>query len=79
MCFIECFKKGSYYANGFYIVENVIDASSCQNECQQHSGCHFWTYNSNDKTCLFQSEKASETLGSCDTCTRGPRDCTRKY
>ena len=64
--------KGDYYGNN---IDSVYadDATSCHEQCQDLLECKFWTYKS--PTCWLQTANAPETLGSCITCTRGPRNC----
>ena len=71
----QCFMTGNYNGNNIDYVQNINDATSCQEECQKHVECKFWTYNSNTKNCWRQTANAPEILGTCDTCTRGPRNC----
>ena len=92
LCFTdddECFETGTYDGSNteginIDVINNVQDAASCQEECQKHSECKFWTYNSQTwdgkKKCWRQTEKALEKLGTCNNnkCTRGPRNCPGK-
>ena len=71
----QCFVTGNYDGNNVDYVQNINDATSCQEECKKHIQCKFWTYNSNTKNCWRQTENAPQNLGTCDTCTRGPRYC----
>ena len=84
LCFTdECFEAGTYDGSNteginIDVINNVQDAESCQEECQKHLDCKFWTYNSNDNNCYRQTANALQDLGTCDTCTRGPRNCPGK-
>ena len=69
----QCFVEGNYAGNYIDSVQNINDATSCQEECQKHVECQFWSYNSQTKTCFRQT--SDQTLGTCHTCTRGPRNC----
>ena len=69
---------GNYAGNDIDVRYNINDATSCQGECQKHLECKFWTYNSYDKKCWRQTINAPHNLGTCDTCTRGPRYCSSK-
>ena len=69
---------GNYLHNNIDSVESVNDATSCQKLCQEHSQCKFWTHNSNANRCWRQTENAPTALGTCSTCTRGPRSCHGK-
>ena len=71
-----CFTTGNYLHNNIDSVENVFDAAGCQKSCQEHSECKFWTYNSDNEKCWRQTEEAGSAIGTCSTCTRGPRNCT---
>ena len=74
-----CFLAGNYAKHvidsteGY--VKNINDAISCQKKCQEVIECKFWTYNSETKICYRQTASAPEALGTCITCTRGPRNC----
>ena len=69
---------GDYYGNDIDFVQGINDATSCQKECQKLLECKFWTYSSPVKTCWRQTANAPQNLGTCDTCTRGPRNCPGK-
>ena len=73
----QCFETGNYQgtASAIDVVENINGATSCQEECQKHEECQFWTYNSQNKKCFRQTQIAPQNLGTCNTCTRGPRNC----
>ena len=78
-CFADqCFMTGNYDGNDIDFVENINDATRCQEECQKHHECKFWTYTSDNKRCYRQTANAPDTLGTCDTCIRGPRNCASK-
>ncbi len=78
-CFADqCFMTGNYQGNDIDFVENINDSTRCQEECQKHYECKFWTYNSDNKRCFRQTANAPDTLGTCDACIRGPRNCTSK-
>ena len=68
---------GNYHGNEIDYVQNINNALSCQEECQEHEGCQYWTYNLHTKICWRQTANAPETLGTCNTCIRGPRNCSR--
>ena len=89
LCFTdECFEAGTYDGSNteginIDVINNVQDAESCQEECQKHLECKFWTYRQTwkgKKKCWRQTEKALEKLGTCNNnkCTRGPRNCPGK-
>ena len=67
---------GNYHGNEIDYVQNINNALSCQEECQKHEGCQYWTYNLHTKICWRQTANAPETLGTCNTCIRGPRNCS---
>ena len=81
----QCFQTENYYFSerkyNIDFVKNINDAASCQDECQKHVKCDFWTYNSNTKNCLRQTANAanapetSATGTHCFKCTYGPRHC----
>ena len=71
----QCFDTGNYYGNDIAFAGNINDATSCQKECQKHAECKFWTYNSDGNRCWSQSANAPDSIGTCNTCTRGPRYC----
>ena len=56
-------------------MNNINDAISCQEKIQEVIECKFWTYNYETKICYCQTANAPENLGTCNTCTRGPRSC----
>ena len=66
---------GNYNGNDIDFVQNINDATSCQEECQKHLECKFWTYNSYNKICWLQTANAPDNLGTCLRCIRGPRYC----
>ena len=71
----QCFLAGNYVGNQIDYVDNINDVTSCQEKCQELIECKFWTYNSKTKKCYRQTANAPEYLGTCITCTRGPRNC----
>ena len=75
-----CFEDGNYAGNNIDTFGNVNDAASCQKLCQELSECKFWTYNTipNNGQCWRQTELAPTNLGTCATCTRGPKYCQGK-
>ena len=56
-------------------MNNINDAISCQEKIQEVIECKFWTHNYETKICYCQTANAPENLGTCITCTRGPRNC----
>ena len=66
---------GNYQGNDIDFVQNINDATSCQEECEKLAECKFWTYNNVLQKCWRQTAKAPEILGSNSACTRGPRIC----
>ena len=79
-CFTDCFEEGSYGGAGEWIdiVDNINDATGCQEECQKHLECEFWSYHRNLRKCWRQTVNDAQTLGTCGVCTRGPRNCEGK-
>ena len=65
--------KGNYHGNVIDDVD-VTNPTSCQEKCQELLECKYWTYEPPAK-CWLQTANAPETLGSCITCTRGPKNC----
>ena len=65
--------KGNYQGNDIDVVD-VTNPTSCQEKCQNLLECKYWTYRPPAK-CWLQTANAPKTLGSCITCTRGPRNC----
>ena len=60
-------------------MENIDYLEDCQEECQKHSECQFWTWNFKTRRCWRKTVNAPKNLDStCDTCTSGPRDCKTK-
>ena len=45
-CQLECYNLGKYQGNDIDYVQNINNATNCQEECQKHLECRFWTYNS---------------------------------
>ena len=70
----QCFMKGNYEGNDIDVVD-VTNPTSCQEKCQDLLECKYWTYKSKTAKCWLQTANAPKTLGSCITCTRGPRNC----
>ena len=66
---------GNYNGNNIDSVGNINDATSCQEKCQDVLECKYWTYDSKTKKCWRQTANAPKNLGTCSTCTRGPRNC----
>ena len=78
-CFTgQCSVAGNYDGNDIDSVQNINDAKSCQGLCQKFLECKFWTYNSADKICWRQTANAPQNIDTCDTCTRGPKNCPSK-
>ena len=78
-----CFETGKYIAwksgTNIYqidIVNSINDAESCQNLCQEHSQCKFWTWNKIEKHCKRHTGISPGTCG--EDCKRGPRSCPGK-
>ena len=67
--------KGNYEGNDIDVVDVTFrNPTSCQEKCQELLECKYWTYGPPTK-CWLQTTNAPETLGSCITCTRGPKNC----
>ena len=71
-----CFETGNYLGE-YDIVKNINDAESCQNLCQEHSQCKFWTWDKTVKTCKPQTDD-SLGVGTSEYHIRGPRSCPGK-
>ena len=73
----DCFKSGNYdggsYGKDIDVLEHINDAESCQRVCQTSDECLVWTYDQASKKCYRQSGPAP--LGTCTTCTHGPKFC----
>jgi len=78
----ECISNedyANYAGNDIDFVENIDYLEDCQEECQKHSECQFWTWNFSTRRCWRKTVNAPKNLDStCDTCTSGPRDCKTK-
>ena len=72
---LKCFETGNYIGNHIDVLQNINDATSCQEKCQDVLECKYWTYDSKTKKCWRQTVRAPKSLGTCSTCTRGPRNC----
>ena len=71
-----CSETGGYAGNEIDTVNSINDAESCQNLCQAHSQCKFWTWNKNHNYCKRQTGNSSGSCG--ENCVRGPRSCPGK-
>ena len=68
----------NYVGNDIDSSPNIPDENKCQRLCQEHVRCKFWSYDFSTKKCYRHTE-ASKALGSCNTCTHGPKKCSGKY
>ncbi|KFG27790.1 putative microneme protein, partial [Toxoplasma gondii p89] len=71
----RCFEKGKEYV-GFSLTEftEVGDAGLCQQRCNQHPHCSFFTFYSNGNRCVLQSRKPSQEKNNADAVS-GPKRC----
>ena len=79
-CYNEqgCFDLGNYVGNNIDYIHSINNTGDCQDECQKHLDCRFWTYNYETKNCWRHIVNAPENIGTCNTCIRGPRNCISK-
>ena len=71
-----CFEtEKRYIGNIIDEIKHVYDAAKCQQLCQEHSQCKFWTLKIGYK-CWRQTENAPTVVGTCEFCVRGPRFCS---
>ncbi len=66
---VTCFAR----VHGIVISTNVAtDAKECARQCNAHGACQWFTYDSEDQSCLFTRDK--EFISDCTNCTSG-REC----
>ena len=60
--------------------KNPIDnPGKCQEYCQEHPDCLFWSYNFNNNKCWRHRANAADNTHLCSGCTGGPRYCEGMY
>ncbi|KFG28948.1 PAN domain protein, partial [Toxoplasma gondii GAB2-2007-GAL-DOM2] len=71
----SCFEKGKEYV-GFSLTEfpKVSDVALCQQRCNQHPQCGFFTFYSNENRCVLQSRKPSQEKNNANAVS-GPKRC----
>ncbi|RQX66597.1 microneme protein MIC17B [Toxoplasma gondii CAST] len=71
----SCLEKDKEYV-GFSLTEftEVGDAGLCQQRCNQHPHCSFFTFYSNGNRCVLQSRKPSQEKNNADAVS-GPKRC----
>ncbi|EPT28202.1 PAN/Apple domain-containing protein [Toxoplasma gondii ME49] len=71
----SCLEKGKEYV-GFSLTEftEVGDAALCQQRCNQHPQCGFFTFYSNGNRCVLQSRKPSQEKNNANAVS-GPKRC----
>ena len=77
--YLDCFEDGNYkLGSKLGRLENVDEAETCQQKCQENPNCQFWYHNFNSKVCYLLREGIPETgsqLCNPGNCNRGPRIC----
>ena len=70
---IMCFLR----VNGLFLsVEATADANGCAEACNTLEDCQWFTYNSEDRSCVLTADR--EFISDCPTCTYGHGRCTQE-
>ncbi len=63
--------------NGAFLsVDAATDANNCAEACNTDEDCRWFTYNSDDQSCVLTSDR--EFTSECSTCTYGHGGCRRE-
>ncbi len=66
----QCFTR----VNGLFLsVEAAADANGCAEACKTVEDCQWFTYNSEDRSCVLTTDR--EFVSDCTTCTYGHNGC----
>ena len=80
---VDCFEIGAYLQDSQIgsTIQNITDAVSCQQKCQENLECQFWFHNTDTNKCrlLRENDKNSNDQASCTTCSRGPKICPQDW
>ncbi len=70
---VMCFTR----VNGLFISGDVAsDATACAEECNGLETCQWFTYESEDQSCVLTSDR--EFVSDCPTCTYGHKGCIQQ-
>ncbi len=69
MCFARVY--------GLFVSGDVTtDVNECAEDCNALDSCHWFTYNSEDQSCVLTSDR--ELVSDCPTCTYGHDGCIQE-
>jgi len=70
----DCIEQGTCFGD-VVTVDFHDSVCDCKRDCENLSGCNFWTFDEADEICTLMSNCDGGTGDSCLTCSWGPKEC----
>ena len=70
----DCLTPGTCFGDVVSVdFQNTV--CDCKRDCENLSGCNFWTFDRSTDICTLMANDDGGTGNACETCTWGPKEC----